>query len=112
MQNLVILYGKNICFKGSILWMPFYARFCEPFAVAVGHVLSSFIFYAALATIVAAMVPARSWSYTFTMSCMLSVSVVTVTEAVRAYSAGHAADGSVGRWGGGHRSNHLRPIAR
>ncbi len=94
----------------SIQWIPFYAQFNKPFATGVGQIVSSLMWYATLAIIAATVMSGRvrrrrprsgsdrlrrrlnPLRGRFMLACFLTVSVVTLTEAMQAFSLTRFAD--------------------
>jgi VanZ family protein len=76
----------------SIQWIPFYAQFQKPFALAVGQIVSSGLWYLTLAGLAAAMLPRRNGFYTLAMCSFLTVGVVSLTEGVQAFTTTSVAD--------------------
>lgn len=78
--------------EDSIHWIPFHAQFQASFARSVGGVVSSLMWYSTLAVMAAMVVARRSWHYRFVMASFITIGVVTLMEAVQAFSATRHAD--------------------
>ncbi|MCG3136874.1 MAG: hypothetical protein HJJLKODD_00711 [Phycisphaerae bacterium] len=76
----------------SFQWIPFYAQFRLSFATAVGTMVSSFLWYMALAVIAAVMIPVRRTATSSALTLLLTVGVVSLTELMHAFNLGHQAD--------------------